>query len=162
MSTYRLDRLLSPRSLAVVGASPHENSVGRHIVANIRAGGFGGSVQVVNPHYAEIEGIVTEKSIADIGTPDMVVVAVPPPAVPETICQAGLKGAAAAVIITAGLGHGPGSLSAATEQAARNTSLRLVGPNCLGVLLPPVRLNASCRRKEMSPSSRNPVPSWPA
>jgi acetyltransferase len=143
MSTYRLDRLLSPRSLAVVGASPHENSVGRHILANIRAGGFGGSVQVVNPHYAEIEGIVTEKSIADIETSDVVVVAVPPSAVPEAISEAGLKGAAAAIIITAGLGHGPGSLAAATEEAARSTGLRLVGPNCLGVLLPPAGLNAS-------------------
>jgi acetyltransferase len=144
MSTYRLDRLVSPRSIAVVGASRHENSVGRHIVANITAGGFGGPVHVVNPHYAEIEGIVPAKSIADItGTPDVVVVAVPPPAVPETIAEAGLKGAAVAVIITAGLGHGPGSLTEAAEQAARNTGLRLVGPNCLGVLLPPARLNAS-------------------
>jgi acetyltransferase len=144
MSTYRLDRLVSPRSLAVIGASPHENSVGRHIVANIIASGFSGPVHVVNPHYAEIEGIATDKSMANItATPDMVVVAVPPPAVPEAIAQAGLMGAAAAVIITAGLGHGPGSLAAATEQAARNTGLRLVGPNCLGVLLPLAQLNAS-------------------
>src|SRR5579871_875534 len=112
MSTYRLDKLMSARSLAVIGASPHENSVGRHIVANIIAGGFGGPVHVVNPHYAEIEGIATTKSLTDIaGTPDVVVVAVPPPAVPDTIAQAGLKGAGVAVIITAGLGHGPGSLS---------------------------------------------------
>ncbi len=144
MSTYRLDKLMSARSLAVIGASPHENSVGRHIVANIIAGGFGGPVHVVNPHYAEIEGIATTKSLTDIaGTPDVVVVAVPPPAVPDTIAQAGLKGAGVAVIITAGLGHGPGSLSAAAEQAARNASLRLLGPNCLGVLLPRVGLNAS-------------------
>jgi acetyltransferase len=76
MSTYRLDRLVAPRSLAVVGASPRETSVGRHVIANIVAAGFGGPVHVVNPHYAEIEGIETVKSIdAVAGTPDVVVVA---------------------------------------------------------------------------------------
>ena len=63
MSTYRLDRLVAPRSLAVVGASPRETSVGRHVVANIIAAGFAGPVHVVNPNYAEIEGISTVKSI---------------------------------------------------------------------------------------------------
>ena len=144
MSTYRLDRLASPRSVAVIGASPHEKSVGRHIIANINAGGFAGPVHVVNPHHAEIEGITAVKSMSDIiEAPDVVVVAVPPPAVPETIAEAALKGVAAAVIITAGLGHGPGSLAEAAEQVARDAGLRLIGPNCLGILLPRARLNAS-------------------
>jgi acetyltransferase len=56
MSTYRLDRLFLPHSLAVVGASPHALSVGRHIIRNIIAAGFAGPVHVVNPHYSEIEG----------------------------------------------------------------------------------------------------------
>ena len=51
MSTYRLDRLVAPRSLAVVGASPRETSVGRHVIANIVAAGFAGPVHVVNPNY---------------------------------------------------------------------------------------------------------------
>src|SRR5450631_2935044 len=144
MSTYRLDRLVAPRSLAVIGASPRETSVGRHVVANIIAAGFAGPVHVVNPNYAEIEGIGTVKSIDAIaGTLDVAVIAVPPAAVPETVAAAGAKGAAAAIIITAGLGHGPGSLAEAAERAARATGLRLVGPNCLGVLVPPARLNAS-------------------
>jgi acetyltransferase len=144
MSTYRLDRLVAPRSLAVIGASPRETSVGRHVVANIFAAGFAGPVHVVNPNYAEIEGVGTVKSIdAIVGTPDVAVIAVPPAAVPETVAAAAAKGAAAAIIITAGLGHGPGSLAEAAERAARATGLRLVGPNCLGVLVPPARLNAS-------------------
>ena len=144
MSTYRLDRLVAPRSLAIVGASPRETSVGRHVIANIVAAGFGGPVHVVNPHYAEIEGIGTVRSIeAVVGMPDVVVIAVPPAAVPETVAAAGAKGAAAAIIITAGLGHGPGSLAEAADQAARATGLRLVGPNCLGVLVPPSHFNAS-------------------
>jgi acetyltransferase len=144
MSTYRLDRLLSPRSLAVVGASPHESSVGRHVIANILSGGFAGPIHVVNPHHAEIEGLATLKSMEAIAdAPDVAIIAVPPAAVPEAVAKAGRRGIAAAVIITAGLGHGPGSLAAATEDAARTTGLRLIGPNCLGVLVPSARLNAS-------------------
>jgi acetyltransferase len=144
MSTYRLDRLIAPRSLAVVGASPRETSVGRHVVANILAAGFAGPVHVVNPNYGAIEGISTVKSIDAIaGTPDVVVIAVPPAMVPETVAAAGAKGAGAAIIITAGLGHGPGSLAEAADQAACATGLRLVGPNCLGVLVPPSHFNAS-------------------
>lgn len=75
--------------------------------------------------------------------PDLVVIAVPPPAVREAVAEAGRRGVAAAVIITAGLGHGLDSLAEATENAARTTGLRLVGPNCLGVLVPSAHLNAS-------------------
>ncbi len=144
MSIYRLDRLLSPRSLAIIGASPHESSVGRHIIANIVSAGFPGPVHVVNPHYAEIEGLATVKSLAAIAeAPELAIIAVPPAAVPEAVAEAGRRGTAAAVIITAGLGHGPGSLAEATGGAARTMGLRLVGPNCLGVLVPSAHLNAS-------------------
>jgi acetyltransferase len=144
MSTYRLDKLMSPRSIAVIGASPHTSSVGRHIIANIKGAGFVGPVHVVNPHYDEIEGLAAVKSIEAIpGTPDVVIVAAPPTAVPEIVAEAARKGASAAIIITAGLDHGRGSLAEATEAAARSAGLRLVGPNCLGVLLPRVKLNAS-------------------
>ena len=144
MSVYRLDRLLAPHSLAVIGASPRETSVGRHVVANIRAAGFPGAVHVVNPNYAAIEGIDTVKSLDAITGPiDVAVIAVPPAAVPDTVAAAGAKGAAAAIIITAGLGHGAGSLAEAADRAARATGLRLVGPNCIGVLVPPAQLNAS-------------------
>ena len=119
MSTYRLDRLLSPRSLAIVGASPHESSVGRHVIANILSGGFAGPIHVVNPHYAEIEGLATLKSMEAIAeAPDLVIIAVPPAAVPAAVADAGRRGVAAAVIITAGLGHGLGSAADATEAAA--------------------------------------------
>ena len=73
----------------------------------------------------------------------MVIVAAPPAEVPEVIAAAGARGCAAAIVITAGLGHGPGSLSEAAERVARASGLRIVGPNCLGILVPPVKLNAS-------------------
>ncbi len=144
MSTYRLDKIISPRSVAVVGASPNAGSVGRHIVANIVSAGFPGPIHVVNPHYAAIEGIATAASLSAIKEPpDLVVIAVPPAAVPDTVAEAVRCGVPAAVIITAGLGHGAGSLAEATERAARARGLRLIGPNCLGVLVPAARLNAS-------------------
>ena len=142
MSVYRLDRLLAPHSLAVIGASPRETSVGRHVVANIRAAGFPGTVHVVNPNYAAIEGIETVKSLDAITGPvDVAVIAVPPAAVPDTVAAAGAKGAAGAIIVTAGLGHGAGSLAEAAERAAPQR-MRLIGPNCLGIL---VRRRSSMR-----------------
>src|SRR5262245_18772320 len=131
MSTYRLDGLISPRSVAVVGASPRATSPGFAILRNLRAAGFEGAIQLVNPRYPEIEGIRAVKSLGELSAaPDLVVIATPPLAVPEAVLAAGEKGAAAAIIITAGLGHGSGSLSEASEKAARVHGLRLVGPNC--------------------------------
>ena len=75
MSTYRLDRLFAPRSVALVGASPRGTSVGRTILDNLRAGGFPGSIHLVNPNYSEIGGIPAVKTIAELSqTPDVVIV----------------------------------------------------------------------------------------
>ncbi|MGA7489485.1 MAG: bifunctional acetate--CoA ligase family protein/GNAT family N-acetyltransferase [Xanthobacteraceae bacterium] len=144
MSTYRLDKLFAPRSVAVVGASPRVTSPGRAVLRNLREAGFEGSIHLVNPHYGEIEGIKAVKTIAELPpAPDLVVIATPPASVPGIVTAAGEKGAATAIIITAGLGHGEGSLADACEQAARATGLRLVGPNCIGVLSSRAKLNAS-------------------
>jgi acetyltransferase len=142
MSTYRLDQLFAPESIALVGASPRPTSPGRAVLRNLRAGGFRGAVHLVNPHYDEVEGIRSVKSFNDLpAAPDLVVIAVPAPAVPSLVAAAGERGTAAAIIITAGLGHGPGSLAEACEQAARTKGLRLVGPNCL-----PPSHDMSCAR----------------
>ena len=144
MSTYRLDKLLAPRSVAVVGASPRRTSPGHAVLKNLHRYGFAGGVYLVNPHYDAIEGVRAVKSYAELPeAPDLVVIAVPPPAVPSIIAAAGEKGTAAGIILTAGLGHGPGSLAELCEKIARGAGLRLVGPNCLGVLAPGAKLNAS-------------------
>jgi acetyltransferase len=144
MSTYRLDQLFAPRSVAVVGVSLRERSVGRVVIRNLRAGGFSGPLSLVNPHHREIEGLAAVVSIDAIhAAPDVAVITAPPDSVPGIIAAAGGKGVAAAVILTAGLGHGPGSLAETAERAAREKGLRIVGPNCLGVMAPAGNFNAS-------------------
>jgi len=144
MSTYNLDKLFSPGSIAVVGGSPRKTSSGRAVLENLRRAGFSGPIHVVNPHYDEIEGVRAVKSYEALpGAPDVAVIAVPPAGVPDAVAAAARKGTAVSIIVTAGLGHGPGSLAEFAEKNARAAGMRLVGPNCLGVLVPRAKLNAS-------------------
>ena len=92
MSQYRLDRLLAPHSIVVVGASPRLTSVGRAILRNLREGGFAGPIHLVNPRHLNIEGITAVPRVQDLPEDvDLAVVAVPPQAVPETIAALGVK-----------------------------------------------------------------------
>jgi acetyltransferase len=144
MSTYRLKNLLSPRSVALVGASPRPGSVGRAILGNIRKAKFKGDFGLVNPRYAEIDGVSAVGSLDKLPfVPELVVITAPATAVAGLIDEAGKRGAAGALIITAGLGHGAGSLADAAERAAQKYGMRLIGPNCLGIMMPGVTLNAS-------------------
>src|SRR3954454_15218799 len=144
MSTYHLEHLLSPRSVALVGASPRQGSVGRAILRNILQAKFKGEFGLVNPRYAKIDGIAAVSSLDKLCfVPELVVITAPSVAVPGLIDEAGQRGAAGALIVTAGLGHGPGSLADATKRAAHNYGMRLIGPNCLGIMMPTENLNAS-------------------
>src|SRR4051794_37392509 len=144
MSTYRLKTLLAPHSVALVGASPRHGSVGRAILNNIRKAQFKGEFGLVNPRYHEIDGVATVGSISKLSfVPELVVLTAPAKSIPGLIDEAGRCGAAGAVIVSAGLGHGPGSLAEAAEKAAQNYGMRLVGPNCPGLMMPCAGLNAS-------------------
>jgi len=144
MSTYRLKNLLSPRSLALIGASPRRGSVGRAILHNIHKAGFKGEFGLVNTHYADIDGIAAVASLDSLPfVPELVVITAPAAAVAGIIDDAGKLGAAGALIIPAGLGHGAGSLADAAERAAQKYGMRLIGPNCLGIMMPAANLNAS-------------------
>jgi acetyltransferase len=144
MSTYRLKNLLSPRSIALVGASPRQGSVGRAILGNIRKANFKGEFALVNPRYGEIDGVTTVDSLSKFFfAPELVVITAPAKAIAGLVDEAGRRGAAGAIIVSAGLGHGAGSLADAAERAAQKYGMRLIGPNCLGIMMPGVNLNAS-------------------
>jgi len=144
MSTYRLKNLLSPRSVALIGASPRRGSVGRAILENIRKAEFKGEFGLVNRHYGEISGVTAVGSIDKLPfVPELVVITAPGAAIADLIDQAGKLGASGALIVATGLGHGEGSLADAAERAAQKYGMRLIGPNCLGIMMPGVSLNAS-------------------
>ena len=144
MSTYRLANLLAPRSVALVGASARPGSVGQAVLLNIRNAGFAGPFGVVNARHHEIAGYATVGSLSELSfVPELVVITAPATAVPDLVEEAGRIGSAGVVIISSGLGHGPGSLAAEVEDAARRHHLRLIGPNCVGLAMPDVHLNAS-------------------
>ena len=144
MSTYRLDSIFRPRAVAVVGSQSRPRSVGRAVVENLLASGFSGPIGLVNKHPSPMDGVATVRHLHELPwTPDLVVIATPAATVPQLAAEAAEKGATAVVVLTAAMGSGPGSPAAQLEALTREKGLRVLGPNCLGVIAPHARLNAS-------------------
>ncbi len=151
MSLHNLSKLLSPDSVVVIGGSDRPGSVGQVVVSNVMVGGFPGTVHIVNPRRVTIAGAVWSASIAALpSVPDLAVVITPGPTVPEIIAQLGARGVKVAVVISAGVTLANG-LRAAMLAAAKPSGLRIIGPNGLGLLVPPARLNASFARGAAAP-----------
>jgi acetyltransferase len=141
MTIRNLGKLLAPKSLAFIGASPERGSVGAIVTANLQAGGFAGPLWLVNPKHKSISGVPCYASPAELpGVPDLALIATPPKTLPKLIAELGAKGTRAAVVITAGIS---GDLRRDMLKAAQPYCLRIQGPNCLGLLVPPIGLNAS-------------------
>ena len=148
MSTYRLDKLFHPSGVAVVGASPRDGSLGGIVLGGLRQGGYQGALHAINPKHDAVFGIPCHASLGALATaPDLVIVATPAHAVADVIDDAIRIGAQTAIVLTSGLGHGAASLAETIRLRARAAGLRLVGPNCLGVLAPRASLNASFARQ---------------
>jgi acetyltransferase len=144
MGVYRLDRLFAPDRVAVAGASPKAGSLGGLVLDAIRAGGYSGRLDAINPKRREVDGVPCAASLGHLASPpDLVVVATPPHAVEDVIRDAARAGVKTAIVLTAGLGAGPRSIAANIVTLARPSGLRILGPNCLGLLAPRARLNAS-------------------
>jgi acetyltransferase len=136
-----LEFVLRPRSIAVIGASDHVGSVGQTLTANVLGGGFDGPVYLVNAKHRRIADRDCFLSIEELPeTPDLAVIATPPGTIPPLIAALGEKGTHAAVVITAGLGS---ELRQTMLNAARPTCLRIIGPNCLGIWVPALGVNAN-------------------
>ncbi len=148
MSVRHLDALFAPRSVAVIGVSGRPGNLGALVLRNLRAGGFAGPLWAVNRHPGEVEGTALWPGVASLPeVPDMAVICTPPASVPEIVEQLGRKGTRAAIVITAGMQQrvegGERTLEQAMLQAAKPALLRILGPNCIGALVPGKRLNAS-------------------
>jgi acetyl coenzyme A synthetase (ADP forming)-like protein len=141
--------LLAPRAVAVIGASRNPSNIGRRVLDALVASGFSGPICVVNSHAAEVGGKSAYKSARQLPAGiDLAVIAVPAAAVPDVVDDCAAAGIRSLVVISAGFaetGDAGRALQRALTDKVRGYGMRMVGPNCMGLLNtdPSVRLNAS-------------------
>ncbi|HEX7965473.1 MAG TPA: bifunctional acetate--CoA ligase family protein/GNAT family N-acetyltransferase [Gammaproteobacteria bacterium] len=154
MTTRNLACLLQPRSVALVGASTHPAKVG-YVLARNLAGQFQGPVYLVNPKHTAIEGRPCWPDVASLPeAPELAVICTPAGTVPGLVHELGARGTRAAIVVSAGFGERAGAgeaLQQAMLDAARPHGLRIIGPNCIGMLIPGRGLNASFSRSAARP-----------
>jgi len=142
-----LNRIFEPESIAVVGASEKEGSIGWALMRNLIEGGYPGTVIPVNPNHRSIFGKEAVPNVTDIGfSVDMALIASPISTVPDVIDACVTAGVKGAVIISAGgkeIGQKGEALEGKIWENARKGNLRIVGPNCVGIIIPSLNLNAS-------------------
>jgi acetyl coenzyme A synthetase (ADP forming)-like protein len=138
-------RVLTPGSVAVIGASRNPDTVGHQALRNLLAGGFAGTVYPVNPGADQVASVKAYPTVLDIpDAVDLAVVAVPAATVLDVARQCATKGVAGLVVLTAGFDEvGDAGAQTALRDLARRNGMRLVGPNCLGVVNTAVGLNAT-------------------
>ncbi len=157
MSIRNLERLFQPASVAVIGASDRPGSVGATVWRNLAAGGFKGPIWPVNRSHGSVGGVAAYVRVADLpSAPGLAVICTPAASVPALIAQLGEAGCRAAVVLSGGMdGRGDNGRSwrSAMLDAARPFLLRILGPNCVGLLVPRLGLNAS-----FAPAAAAPLP----
>lgn len=148
MSQKNLNKLFRPRSLAVIGASNREGTVGNLVMRNLLRAGFTGPIMPVNPKYQAVSGVYSYADVASLPiVPDLAIICTPPQPIPGLIAELGAWGTRAAIVMTKGLNQEKNAegvdLQQAMQAAAAPYGLRLLGQNSLGVLVPASKLNAS-------------------
>lgn len=144
----RLTKIFRPRSVTVVGASIKEGSVGRTVLENLKRGNFPGDIYPINPRYDSLLDLRAFPAVSSLpGVPDLAIIATPAETVPGIVRQCGEKGILGLIILSAGFREiGAAGKAIETELAAeiaKYPDMRVIGPNCLGVMVPDSRLNAS-------------------
>jgi acetyltransferase len=151
MTIRHLDSMFDPGSVAVIGASARPGSVGATVWRNVREGGFKGPCWAVNPKHTQLDGQACHADVASLPrAPELAIVCTPPATVPGVIEALGLRGTRAAVVLSAGL---DAAQRQAMLDAARRHLLRIIGPNCLGLLSPHAGLNATFAHMGVQPGS---------
>jgi len=156
-SVHYLRPAMVPRSIAVVGASPRHDSLGRFVYTNVMAAGFKGEVYAVNPRHRTIDGHPCLPSLAALPTRvDLAVVVTGAQNVPGIIDEAGKKGIPAMLVLSPGLcedGPERRQLEREVVERARAARVRVLGPNCLGLMRPDIGLNASWAKTMARPGA---------
>ena len=149
--TASLRHVLAPESVVVIGASRKRGTVGRAILDNIRTGGYAGRLYVVNPRARQVSGVHCLSSVLDLPEPaDLAVIAVPAAAVLDVAEQCGQRGVRSLVVITSGL---DAAACADLLAVCRRHGMRLVGPNCFGVAVPAIGLDATFAARHPQPGA---------
>nr|MCU0936321.1 CoA-binding protein [Gammaproteobacteria bacterium] len=147
MGPHYLDRLFNPRSVAVFGVGERPDGLGSLIFQNLLSGGFKGQIFAINPNHAEVQGQKCFASVREVAGPvDLAIIATPAATVPDIVYQCGEQGVRAALVVSAGFAEsGPDGarLQQAMLETAQRYGMRLVGPNCLGMLRPRLGLNVT-------------------
>jgi acetyltransferase len=155
--SHYLQGALVPRSLALVGASKRPGSLGTHLLDNLLAAGFKGPIHLVNPKYKDIGGRPCLARLTDLSqAPDLVVIVTPAATVPDLIDDCAALGARAALVISAGfadVGEAGRRLHEESLARARAHGIRMLGPNCLGLMRPDIGLDATYARTPARPGS---------
>jgi len=142
-----LESFFNPKSVAVIGASRHKGKVGYEIISNLLKAGYEGPIFPINPNADEIEGLKCFKDLQAIGqTPELAIVIIPARFVPDTMSQCAKLGVKSVIIITAGfkeVGKEGRQLEQRVVNIAKQAGIRIIGPNCLGLIAPAKKLNAS-------------------
>jgi len=142
-----LENFFNPKSVAIVGASGQKGKVGYEILKNMIDAGYKGKIFPINPKSETIEGLKCYADLAAVGqTPDLVIIIVPAKIVPGILQQCAQVGVKSVIIITAGfkeVGKAGRELENQIVQIARQAGIRIIGPNCLGLIVPANKLNAS-------------------
>ncbi|WP_303784116.1 bifunctional acetate--CoA ligase family protein/GNAT family N-acetyltransferase [Azovibrio restrictus] len=147
LEQHYLTSMFEPKSVAVIGASERENSVGNIIFRNILESGYTGRIYAINPRHETVLGQQAYKSIEEIGARvELAVIATRPQTVPMLVEQCGRSGIKNVIVITAGFaeaGHIGANLERKMLEIARSYNVRILGPNCLGIIRPNLGLNAT-------------------
>lgn len=150
MNDHQLSQLFDPQTVAVFGASEKSDSVGAKVFANITAAGFTGEIVPINPKYNDVGGHPCFATLADAGAKvDLAVIATPAATVPDIIRHCGAAGTRNAIVLSAGFGEAGtkgAELAIALQKAARDSGLRFLGPNCVGLVRPWLGLDATFLR----------------
>jgi acetyltransferase len=157
MVTLNLDKIFNPKTVAIIGASDVEGSVGHAIVKNLTQQGYAGKVYLVNIRKSEILGVKTYPTVMDIPeVVDLAMIATPAKTVPDVMEECGKAGVKGAIIVSAGFKEtGPEgkALELRILEKAKKYGIRVVGPNCIGVMRPRSNLNATFVNKVAKPGN---------